>query len=285
VGYVIVAGLALGATYALTALVYNTMYSTSKVLNFGAGQFAMAGGIICAWVMLSLHQPLWVATIAVIAVGALFGALTELVAVRRVMADSDSHLWVLTTLALATIVEQAVGLVWGWDPTPFPRLFKQPMGTLLDQKFWLPVAVAIAATVLLDLFYRRTMLGKSFLAVAEDEVAARARGVSSAKVRCLSYMLAGVVGAISGMAAGQLNFADPSLGMRLGLGGFLALAVGGMGSSVGALIGGLFAGLLNSFSTDLFGAQYSDAVALGVLAIILIIRPLGLFGISNTRSV
>jgi branched-chain amino acid transport system permease protein len=202
-----------------------------------------------------------------------------------VLDDSDSHLWVLTTLALATIVEQGVGLIWGWDPTPFPRLFSQNQGTLLDQKFWLPVGVAIAAALLLELFYQRTMLGKSFLAVAEDEFAARARGVSATRVRLMSYALAGVVGALSGLAAGQLNFADASLGLRLGLGGFLALAVGGLGSNLGALVGGLLAGLLNSFTTDLFGAQYQNAVALGVLSLVLVIRPQGLFGIMRTRSV
>ena len=79
---VIVAGLALGALYALTAMVYNTMYSTSKVLSFGAGQFAMVGGIACAWAMLSLHQPLWLGFAVVIAGGAIFGALTEVIAVR-----------------------------------------------------------------------------------------------------------------------------------------------------------------------------------------------------------
>lgn len=282
---VIVAGLALGALYALTAMVYNTMYSTSKVLSFGAGQFAMVGGIACAWAMLSLHQPLWLGFAVVIAGGAIFGALTELIAVRRVLDGSDNHLWVLTTLALATIVEQAVGLIWGWEPTPFPRLFDQAKGTLLDQKFWLPVIVAVAAALLLELFYTRTLLGKSFLAVAEDEFAARARGVSSTKVRVLSYMLAGAIGALSGMAAGQLTFADASLGARLGLGGFLALAVGGIGSNKGCLVGGMFAGLLNSFTTDLFGAQYQNAVSLTVLSLMLVIRPQGLFGIRNTRAV
>ena len=282
---VIVAGLALGALYALTAMVYNTMYSTSKVLSFGAGQFAMVGGIACAWAMLSLHQPLWLGFAVVIAGGAIFGALTEVIAVRRVLDGSDNHLWVLTTLALATIVEQAVGLVWGWEPTPFPRLFDQAKGTLLDQKFWLPVIVAVAAALLLELFYTRTLLGKSFLAVAEDEFAARARGVSSTKVRLLSYMLAGAIGALSGMAAGQLTFADASLGARLGLGGFLALAVGGIGSNKGCLVGGMFAGLLNSFTTDQFGAQYQNAVSLTVLSLMLVIRPQGLFGIRNTRAV
>jgi branched-chain amino acid transport system permease protein len=282
---VVVAGLALGALYALTAMVYNTMYSTSKVLSFGAGQFAMVGGIACAWVMLSLRQPLWMGFAVVVAGGAVFGAVTELIAVRRVLDGSDNHLWVLTTLALATIVEQAVGLVWGWEPTPFPRLFVQAKGTLYDQKFWVPVAVALAATLLLELFYSRTLLGKSFLAVAEDEFAARARGVSATKVRVLSYMLAGTIGTLSGMASGQLTFADASLGARLGLGGFLALAVGGIGSNKGCLVGGLFAGLLNSFTTDLFGAQYQNAVSLSVLSLMLVIRPQGMFGVRHTRAV
>lgn len=284
-GYVLVSGLALGAMYALTALVYNTMYSTSKVLNFGAGQFAMVGGIVCAWAMLSLGRPTWEALILVIAAGAIFGWLTELIAVRRVIEDPENHLWVLTTIALSTMTAQGMEMLWGSEPQPFPRLIAQQAGTLLDQKYWLPVGFAVLAAILLELFYRRTMMGKTFVAVAEDEPAARARGISATRVRTLSYVLAGIVGSLSGLAAGQLTFADAHLGLTLTLGGFLALAVGGIGSSVGALIGGLIAGLLASFTSEYFGGEYQRTVALGVLALVLVVIPQGLFGRSKARPV
>ncbi len=86
---VIVSGLALGGLYGMTALVYNVMYSTSKVLSFGTGQFAMVGGICTAWLVLDLHWPLWFGFIACLVAGGVFGWLSEIIAVRRIVAASD----------------------------------------------------------------------------------------------------------------------------------------------------------------------------------------------------
>ena len=97
---------------ALTALVYNVMYSTSKVLSFGTGQFAMVGGICTAWLVLGLHLPLWLGFVACLASGAVFGWLAEFIAVRRIVAASDEHLWVLSTLALSTMVQEAMSIWW-----------------------------------------------------------------------------------------------------------------------------------------------------------------------------
>ncbi|MEA2933443.1 MAG: branched-chain amino acid transport system permease protein, partial [Variibacter sp.] len=117
---VIVSGLAIGALYAATALAYNVMYSTSKVLSVTTGHLCMLGGVFGAWFIGNLGLPVIVGLAGAIVVGALFGWVTEIVGVRRVLARSDEHLWLLSTLALATIVQQAVGLWWGTEPRPFP---------------------------------------------------------------------------------------------------------------------------------------------------------------------
>ncbi len=282
---VIISGLALGGLYGMTALVYNVMYSTSKVLSFGTGQFAMVGGICAAWVVLDLHWPVWIGLIACLLSGAVFGWLSELIAVRRIVATSDEHLWVLSTLALATIVQEAMSLVWGTDPTPFPRVFAQEFAGVLDQKFWLPLLLSIGMAVGLQVFYRHSMTGKLFIAMSEDTFAARARGVSTDWMRAQSYILAGVLGALSGFAAGQLTFADFALGTALGLSGFIALAVGGIGSSVGALVGGAILGTLTALTTYYFGAQYQKTIAIGLLILLLVVRPQGLFGTTQVRQV
>jgi branched-chain amino acid transport system permease protein len=282
---VIVSGLALGGLYGMTALVYNVMYSTSKVLSFGTGQFAMVGGICAAYLVLNLDLPVWQGFLACLLSGALFGWLSEVIAVRRIVAVSDEHLWVLSTLALSTIVQEAMGLAWGTDPTPFPRVFTQEFAGPFDQKFWLPIAAAIAMAAGLELFYRHSMLGKLFIAISEDPFAARARGVATDQMRAISYIIAGVLGALSGFVAGQLTFADFSLGTALGLSGFIALALGGIGSSVGAVVGGAILGLMTSFTTHYFGAQYQKTIAIGLLVILLVVRPQGLFGSQRVRYV
>jgi branched-chain amino acid transport system permease protein len=285
-GTVVVTGLAIGMVYAAVALVYNVMFSTSKVLSVTTGHIAMLGGVFGAWFVTQLHWPWLLGLVGTMAVGGVFGAFTELLAIRRVLNRSDEHLWLLSTLALATMVQQGTGLWWGTEPKPFPRVIPQDFGVgLADQKFWLPVAVAVAMAIGLELFYRRTMYGRLFVAMSEDAFAARARGVSTDRIRLLSYVLSGALGALAGFAAGQLTFAYFALGLTLTLNGFIAIAVGGLGSNVGALIGGAALGLLTAFATHWFGGAYQNTVAVGLLMIVLLLRPEGLLGAKNARPV
>jgi branched-chain amino acid transport system permease protein len=246
----------------------------------------MVGGVFGAYIIsvLQMHW-LWGLLGAVLA-GATFGWLTDVLAIRRVLARSDEHLWLLSTLALATMVQQGVGLWWGTEPKPFPRLITQEFGAgLMDQKFWLPIGMAIVMTIGLEFFYRKTMYGKVFIAMSEDAFAARARGVSTDKIRLLSYVLSGALGGLAGFAAGQLTFAFFALGHTLTLLGFIALAVGGLGSNIGALIGGAALGLLNSFASYYFGGEYQQTIAVGLLMVVLLIKPEGLLGAKNVRPV
>lgn len=282
----IVSGLAAGALYAATALAYNVMYSTSKVLSVTTGHLAMLGGVFGAFFIsgLGLHPLLGLA--GAVAAGALFGLLTDVIAIRRVVSRSDEHLWLLSTLALATIVQQGVGLWWGTEPQPFPRLLPQDFSAgLADQKYWLPIVTTAALALALEVFYRRTLYGKLFVAMSEDTFAARARGIETDRIRSLSYVIAGVIGGVSGFAAGQLTFAFFALGLTLTLNGFIALAVGGLGSNLGALVGGAALGLLNAFSSNLIGGEYQNTVSVGLLMLILLLKPEGLFGARNVRPV
>ena len=283
---VLVSGLAIGMVFAAVALVYNVMFSTSKVLSVTTGHVAMLGGVFGAYFITALHLHWTIGLIGAIVVGAFFGFVTELLAIRRVLNRSDEHLWLLSTLALATMVQQAVGLWWGTEPKPFPRLMPQDFGAgALDQKFWLPIIIAVLMAIGLELFYRRTMYGKLFLAMSEDAFAARARGVSTDRIRVMSYVLSGALGGLAGFAAGQLTFAYFALGLTLTLNGFIALAVGGLGSNIGALIGGAALGLLNAFASHWFGGEYQQTIAVGLLMIVLLLKPEGLLGSRNVRPV
>lgn len=285
-GTVIVSGLAIGMVYAAVALVYNVMYSTSKVLSVTTGHIAMLGGVFGAYIIAALGLHWIVGLLGAIVVGAAFGWLTEVLAIRRVLARSDEHLWLLSTLALATIVQHAVALWWGTEPKPFPRLIPQEFGAgVMDQKFWLPVGCAAVMALGLELFYRRTMYGKVFMAMSEDAFAARARGISTDRIRLVSYVLSGALGGLAGFAAGQLTFAFFALGHALTLSGFIALAVGGLGSNVGALIGGAALGLLSAFASYWFGGEYQQTVAVGLLMVVLLLKPEGLLGARNVRPV
>lgn len=283
---VLVTGLATGMLYAAVALVYNVMFSTSKVLSVTTGHISMLGGVFGAYFISTLGLNWVIGLVGAVLVGAAFGWLTDVLAIRRVLARSDEHLWLLSTLAMATMVQQAVGLWWGTEPKPFPRLIPQEFGAgIWDQKFWLPIGVAVLMAIGLDLFYRRTMYGKLFLAMSEDAFAARARGVSTDKIRVMSYILSGALGALAGFAAGQLTFAFFALGHVLTLNGFIALAVGGLGSNVGAIIGGAGLGILSALASYWFGGEYQQTIAVGLLMVVLLLKPEGLLGSKKVRPV
>ena len=283
---VLVSGLASGALFAAAALVYNVMFSTSKVLGVTTGQNAMLGGVFGAWFIGNLHLPVALALLGSMAVGATFGFLTDLIAIRRVLNRSDEHLWLLSTLALATVTQQAVALWWGTEPLPFPRLIRQDFSAgLADQKYWLPIITTLLLTGSIELFYRRTLYGKLFVAMSEDAFAARARGIPTDRIRALSYVLSGVMGGLAGFSAGQLTFAYFALGITLSLNGFIALAVGGLGSNAGALVGGAALGILSAVATYFIGGEYQNTVAVGLLMVVLLVKPAGLFGAQTARPV
>ncbi len=283
---VIVTGLAIGMLYAAVALVYNVMYSTSKVLSVTTGHLSMVGGVIGAYLLGEWHLHWTLGLLGAVLAGAWFGWLTDVLAIRRVLARSDEHLWLLSTLALATMVQQAVGLWWGTEPKPFPRLIAQDFGAgLWDQKFWLPIAMALIMALGLELFYRRTMYGKVFMAMSEDAFAARARGISTDRIRLVSYLLSGALGGLAGFAAGQLTFAFFALGHTLTLLGFIALAVGGLGSNLGAIIGGAALGILTAMASYFFGGEYQQTIAVGLLMCVLLLKPEGLLGAKYVRPV
>ena len=283
---VVVSGLATGAIYATAALIYNLMYSTSRVLSVTTGHITMLGSVGGAWMISVLGLPVPVGLLGSLLVGTLFGLLTEVVAVRRILTRSEEHLWLLSTLALATMAQQAVALWWGTEPRPFPRVVPQSFSAgVADQKFWLPIGLMAVAVCGLELFYRRTMWGKLFQATSEDAFAARARGISTDRVRMVSYVMSGALGGLSGFAAGQLTFAYFALGLTLTLNGFIAIAVGGLGSNLGAVVGGLALGLLSAFATFYFGGQFQQTIAVGLLMVVLLVRPEGLFGARGMRMV
>src|SRR3954466_16303121 len=134
---IVASGLAAGAIYALVGVTYNTMFSTSPVMSFTAGQLAMLGGVFGSMFMLKMGLPIIVGFLLTLARCALIGVITEFVAVRPVFKSLDQHLYVLSTLALALMIQQVTAIEWGPEPQPFARLFGLGSG-VLDEKFWLP---------------------------------------------------------------------------------------------------------------------------------------------------
>src|SRR4051794_11480239 len=197
VASIVLSGVAIGCIYALIGIAYNVMFSASRVFSFTAGTLGMIGGVLGSLFILRMGLPIWLGLILALAGGALLGVITEIVAVRPVLKSLDQHLYVLSTLALALMVQQFAAVEWGTDAQPFPPLINIE-SMAFDQQFWLPMLPCGVTIPGLKILYRRTLLGHAFLAIAEDNYAARALGLPERNLRMASFAIAGAIGALSG---------------------------------------------------------------------------------------
>src|SRR5689334_15052 len=221
---IVLTGLAIGCIYALIGITYNVMYSASRVFSFTAGTLGMLGGVLGSLFIARLGLPLAVGFVLALVGGIVLGLVTEIVAVRPVLKSLDQHLYVLSTLALALMVQQFTAIEWGTEARPFPRLIDTPR-TDFDQQFWLPMLACAVVIVGLELLYRRTLVGRAFLAIAEDTYAARALGLPERRLRMASYALAGVIGALAGFAGGEMLLAFFGNAPMLTFYGFIPVAL------------------------------------------------------------
>jgi branched-chain amino acid transport system permease protein len=281
---IVLSGIAMGCIYALIAVTYNVMFSASRVFSFTAGTLGMLGGVLGALFIARMGMPVAIGFIVVLAGGAALGLVTEIVAVRPVLKSLDQHLYVLSTLALALMVQQFTAIEWSTEAQPFPRLFGIARVDF-DQQFWLPMLACAAVIVGLELLYRHTLIGHAFLAIAEDNYAARALGLPERGLRMTSYALAGVIGTLAGFAGGEMMLAFFANAPLLTFYGFVPVALGGMGNNRGAVVAGLLLGLFQQTANFLVGGIFASVAVFTVFIMVLLARPEGLVGAAQQRRV
>lgn len=281
-------GLAVGAVYALIGITYNVMFSASRVFSFTAGMLGMLGGVLGALFINKMGMNAFVAFLLVLAAGAVLGIVTEILTVRPVLKSIEQHLYVLSTLAFALMVQQVTAIEYNTEPQPFPVLFPIDPNSwlgIVDQKIWLPVLACIVTILGLEFLYRRTLIGRAFLAIAEDSYAARALGLPETRLRMASYAIAGVIGALAGFTGAQMLLAFIGNQAILNFYGFVPVALGGMGSNRGAVIGGLALGIFQQAANFLVGGIFASVAVFAVFIIVLLLRPEGLAGAATARRV
>jgi len=277
-------GVAIGCIYALIGITYNVMFSASRVFSFTAGTLGMLGGVLGSLFIAHMGMPVAVGLLIVLIAGAVFGIITEIVAVRPVLKSLDQHLYVLSTLALALIVQQFTAIEWGTEARPFPRLFNIARGGF-DQQFWLPMLACVAVIVGLELLYRYWLIGRAFLAISEDNYAARALGLPERGLRMASFALAGMIGTLAGFAGGEMLLAFFGNAPILTFYGFVPVALGGMGNNRGTVVAGLLLGLFQQAANFLVGGIFASVAVFTVFIIVLLVRPEGLAGATLQRRV
>ena len=276
----LLAGLTVGAIYALVALGFSIIYNASHVINFAQGEFVMIGGMATvALVNSGLPLP---AAIAIAVLGAAaVGLALEKFAVEPARGASVVTL-IIITIGAAILLRGLASIVWDKRIHALPAFSGEaPIAvagaTLAPQSLWV---IGVTALIVFALwgFFNRTLTGKAILAVSHNRLAAQLMGISVRRVLLVSFALSAALGALAGILIAPITFTSWDVGVMLGLKGFAAAILGGLGSGPGAVLGGLVLGLLESLGAGYVSSAYKDAIAFIVMLAVLMLMPGGLLG-------
>ena len=281
-------GLRLGSIYALVALGYTMVYGIIRLINFAHGDFIMVGGytmIFTVPAVLALGLPAWVAVIAAIAVCALVGMGTELIAYRPVRKKGTNMTALITAIAMSLLLEnlaQAIPAI-GPNPKVASQIFTAGGVTLggvtLEYTTLLTIVISAIVMVVLFQFTQRTKLGRAMRCVSEDKEAATLMGINVNHTILATFAIGSGLAAVAAlMYMAQYPKIYTTMGSLLGLKAFVSAVLGGIGIIPGAVLGGIVIGLVESFTTSYVSSSMADAFVFLILIVVLVLKPAGILG-------
>ncbi|MDF2115195.1 ABC transporter permease [Roseiarcaceae bacterium H3SJ34-1] len=285
----IIGGLLQGGVFALLALGFALVYRVTGVVNLCQGAFCVLGALSMYTLEQTLGWPAALAATGAVVLTTLFGALLGLATFVPALNRLPNSSMLMLTAGLLTLVEGLVLIFWGSQPFNLPafsgeapvQIFGLRVAT---QAFWIVGVVAVVVCLLWYLL-TRTMIGKQLRACAENPMAARLMGINVTLMSTLSFSLAAMIGAIGGIVLAPITSLQFDSGTFFTISGFIAVAIGGMGSFVGAIVGGLILGVAEQFAAGYISSLFSNGIAVILLLVALMFRPNGLFGVGGSRRV
>ena len=278
-------GLTLGSVYALFALGFTLVFGVLAVINLSHGAVFMVGSYAALLVVTRLGAPLWMGFLAAVLVAGTIGLLVDLLILKPLRARNAPHLIpMIATIGVTIVLTNAAQGLFGVEVQRFPDEVL-PTGDFTVGDVHVRVLevaiVAVSFLLMAGLFLalRRTQLGRALRAIAESPKAAALLGIDVEGLFHLTSFVAAALGGIAGVLI-SLNFnaVTPFMGQPILHKGIAVIILGGMGDIRGALIGGLFLGFAEVLSKAYISSQMGDAMAFGLLFLILLVRPSGLFG-------
>jgi branched-chain amino acid transport system permease protein len=273
-------GLTVGAVYALVALGFTLIYNASDVINFAQGEFVMLGGMVTVFAV-AAGVPLPLAALGAIAVSVLTGLALHRLAIEPARGASAVTL-IIITIGASILIRGLAQLTFDRQFHALPAFSGEaPIrvlgASILPQSLWV-LGGAGVIVLALWLFMERTLLGKAVRATAANRLAARLVGIDTTLVLAFAFGISGAIGAIAGILVTPITLTSFAVGTLLALKGFAAAMLGGMGNPVGAVVGGLALGLLESLAAGFISSTYKDAAAFLVILGVLFVLPQGLLG-------
>ena len=281
----IVNGLNQGAIYALIALGYTMVYGIIRMINFAHGDFIMVGSYTLFYtipLMIGMGMPAWMAVIIAIGVCVLVGVTVELIAYKPVRgAGSMSAL--ITALAMSLFLENLAMVLFGANPKSVPAIFDLPaiefLGVRLQLKYLLTLGIGLTIMLSLQLFVKKTKLGKAMRAVPQDKQASTLVGINVNRIITTTFAIGSGLAAVAAlMYCSTYPRCTTEMGSMMGLKAFIAAVLGGIGSIPGAMIGGILVGCIEIFVKVYIAPGWYEAITYGILIVVLLVKPTGLLG-------
>ena len=277
-------GITLGSTYSLIALGYTLIFGVLNIVNMAHGEIFMFGAFIGLMIALHAQVGLVGALIAAMAAGAVLGYLMEVLALRPLRRRKVSELApLISTIGVSIFLESLALRLFGAEAQSFPSVSSTQVfdvaGLKISMVQIIILAISCGLMVTLRFWLDKTQLGKSIRATSENIETANLLGIDTKKIIILTVMLASALGGGAGVLVGlAFNAIEPTMGVTMGFKGLAVLILGGLGNITGAMVGGLMLVVAEVFSVAYGASSYRDAVAFGMIILLLFLRPEGLFG-------
>jgi len=283
-------GLSLGAIYALIALGYTMVYGIIKLINFAHGDIMMVGAYVGFFSLSVLGTNILSAMVFAMLACAIIGVFIEKIAYKP-LRNSTRIAALITAIGVSLFLEYATLFALGPAQRVFPETAFQVtnyhfMGIMVSNKDLFVFFSAVVLMIILQYIIKMTKTGKAMRAVSEDQEAAVLMGISVDKTVSITFAIGSSLAAAAGVMIGvYYNTVNPLMGIIPGLKAFVAAVLGGIGIIPGAMVGGFLMGILETMVSGYSSSLYRDAVAFGVLILILLIKPTGLFGKNTGEKV
>lgn len=279
----LVNGLTLGSSYALIALGYTMVYGIIQLINFAHGEIYMFGAFAGLFLVTVLGANIFVALIGAMIFCMLLGVLVEKIAYRPLRGKSSRLSALISAIGVSIFLSTLMALIRGTNTTRYPEVFTihtYHIGSLDVSSLQVIILVFSALLMVgLQLMIQKTRIGKAMRACSQDIDASYLMGINVNRVISYTFAIGSALAAAGGVMVGvYYNAVWPYMGMMAGLKAFSAAVLGGIGSIPGAMIGGLTLGVLEILGVAYLSSSYKDAIAFGILIIVLIIRPQGILG-------
>ncbi|HVO13962.1 MAG TPA: branched-chain amino acid ABC transporter permease [Alphaproteobacteria bacterium] len=277
----LVSGITIGSIYALVGLGFAMIYNASNVINFAQGEFVTIGGMATVSLMAGTGLPLILAAPVAIMIAALVGLALEKFAVEPAR-NADVITLIIITIGASIFIRGGIEVLLGKDFHRLPAFSGDaPImvggAAIQPQSLWV-IGALVLVVAALRWFFERTRLGKALLATSHNRLAAQLVGINVRTILLISFGLSAALGALAGIMTAPITLTRYDVGIMLGLKGFCAAILGGLGSSFGAVAGGLALGIAEAMAAGYVSSGYKDAVAFIIILAVLFFRPTGFFG-------